>query len=206
MIGKSVTILQHWNRNFLVGLRLSNSTNTQQTSMSIRFEDVLKRLRLRDEDVVSCYLWGSRLWGTAKDRRSDWDMVIVLRDRDAPVTSSRAAEVDACLIGLHEFDRMMTAHKFRALACTLGPDEAVLKSSDPYRGRFRVVPLTLYQSVAAEVERDWERITKCFDKGDVSKGRQITGHVRQCFRHLQLGGVVTFVVCCLPLLLAWLLP
>lgn len=34
----------------------------------IRFEEVLKKLKLKDGDVVSCYLWGSRLWGTAKDR------------------------------------------------------------------------------------------------------------------------------------------
>jgi hypothetical protein len=34
----------------------------------LRFDDVLKRLRLKDADVVSCYLWGSRLWGTAKDK------------------------------------------------------------------------------------------------------------------------------------------
>ena len=34
----------------------------------LRFEDALKKLRLKDADVVSCYLWGSRLWGTAKGR------------------------------------------------------------------------------------------------------------------------------------------
>ncbi len=35
---------------------------------TIAFEEVLRKLKLRDADVVSCYLWGSRLWGTAKDR------------------------------------------------------------------------------------------------------------------------------------------
>lgn len=55
---------------------------------------------------------------------------------------------------------MMAAHKFRTLACTLGPAAAVLKSGDGLRGRFRVDPPALRASIEAEVRRDWERIEK----------------------------------------------
>ena len=104
-------------------------------------------------------------------------MIVVLSDRSAPVHSSRNSDVDACVMGLDVYLEMMRQHKFRALACTLGPDAAVLKSTDPCRGSFHVDPTLLFSSLSAEVARDWERIEKCFDKGDVGKGRQITGHM-----------------------------
>jgi hypothetical protein len=87
-------------------------------------------------------------------------MVVVLRDAAAPVRSARNAEVDACLVGADAFRAMMAAHKFRALACALGPEAAVLKSTDGYRGSFRVDPAALRVSVGEEVTRDWERIEK----------------------------------------------
>ncbi len=62
--------------------------------------------------------------------------------------------------GSPRYQSMMTAHKFRTLACTLGPDAAVLKSTDGLRGHFRVDPVVLKASIAAEVRRDWERIEK----------------------------------------------
>ncbi len=37
-----------------------------------------RSLKLEEKSVVACYVYGSRLWGTASDS-SDWDFIIVKR-------------------------------------------------------------------------------------------------------------------------------
>lgn len=42
------------------------------------FSSLCSLLSIREEEVVGCYLVGSRLWGTAT-QQSDWDVIVVLR-------------------------------------------------------------------------------------------------------------------------------
>jgi hypothetical protein len=111
--------------------------------------------------ACSIYKWGSRLWGTAKERVSDLDLCIVTNSRPASATVKRGG-VEACVMSLEDFRRQADEHRFRVLCCVCGPDEGVLRSGDRLRGRFKVVPARLASAVAAEVERDWERIEKWY--------------------------------------------
>ncbi len=42
------------------------------------FSSLCSLLSIKEEEVVGCYLVGSRLWGTAT-QQSDWDVIIILR-------------------------------------------------------------------------------------------------------------------------------
>ena len=55
--------------------RMVEMNNKQQPQM----KQVLGQLGLKEENVLACWLVGSRLWGTARSE-SDWDFVFVLKD------------------------------------------------------------------------------------------------------------------------------
>lgn len=68
-------------------------------------------------------------------------------------------------MGVKTFAEDVRAHKFRVLACLLGPRDCILKCDPSLRKDLAVIPSVLCAAVEAESLRDWERIAKWYWAG-----------------------------------------
>mmetsp|Transcript_71897 Transcript_71897/g.166391 ORF Transcript_71897/g.166391 Transcript_71897/m.166391 type:complete len:214 (+) Transcript_71897:61-702(+) len=137
-------------------------------------DKLLARIGLQKTDVLSVYLLGSRLWGTAA-QHSDWDVLIVTR-KESEVHELNGQGVDAVIMGPETFIKRLGEHRFKEL-CTLWlPAECrLLEEFSPAR-RFELQPQVLYAHIAEESLRDWSRVEKYLrdhrDKESVRRGKK----------------------------------
>jgi len=157
-------------------------------SSHLTLPTVLKRLQLRDDDVVGVFLVGSRLWGSAT-YNSDYDFIVVHRNaKMSPHATLHNGEIDASALHLVEFQkRVVEEHKFYELLCLWLPQEyrwkesnESAKSNSPLtvslRNSFHLQPRTLFQSIDEETARDWRMAQKYVQKGNVERGKKTIVH------------------------------
>eukprot|EP00050_Salpingoeca_kvevrii_P022796 m.132232 g.132232 ORF g.132232 m.132232 type:complete len:210 (+) comp9830_c0_seq1:1194-1823(+) len=135
------------------------------------YSKVLKLMCLRDEDVVGCFVVGSRAWGTAR-ADSDFDVVVVLRETaKRPKASSGAsphALLDCILMTEAEIAAQMRAGELPLTAVLFLPDELVWKDeglrAQLHASALPITPAVLLESAYMRRDKTWARVEKAWAK------------------------------------------
>lgn len=143
----------------------------------LTLEVVLRRLDLKDEEVLNVYLMGSKLWGNAS-AKSDWDFLIVHGHWKNPSSSLHSLDIDATVLTKEEYLQRLNEHHFLEVITLYLPAPFVWKEA--YKAmqtdRFTWDPKKLEAAVVEELDRDWRMTKKCFEKKNVLKGKKIIVH------------------------------
>lgn len=153
-------------------------------------ESTLRKLRLKDDDVLNVYVVGSRLWHESKSESSDYDLLIVLRGED-PLRQSLhsgagAASIDATVESAAEFRQRLSEHRFLELLSLWLPRRCVWRERMPPGPLLRRVDVRLLRNATAdECERDWRVARKFCEKGEHRRALRTLGHTLRMLRIAQ---------------------
>ena len=147
-------------------------------------EHVFRTLKLNDSDVLNVYLVGSHMWGSC-GAHSDWDLVIVIRNSQAPKPlNTHKSNIEAFILSREQFVQAIRDHLMQALLVLWLPRECVwLEKFDP-RSCYTLDRGALARALEHSRDRDLRVAEKHYVKGDRQKAKKVLLH---CLRYLELG-------------------
>jgi len=177
----------------------------------------LDLLKLKEEEVLCFYIYGSRLWGSAT-YSSDWDIVVVTKSasslKDKTTTKveddmflggdgifmTHVGQLDACIMTHAEFLNRLKQHRWLNLILPYLPPEAIWKNTNRFVEKCKVEikfdPLIMFERLRTDTERDLKVAKKMIGKGKTEKGSKILQSCLQdyllLFQILEKGKITQF--------------
>lgn len=93
------------------------------------YEEVLKRTGLNDSDVVSCYQYGSRVYGNFR-KDSDYDFIVIVKNKTSDQFSDSLINVNYFAADGHQ--HRLNEHEISALECYFLDQKFILKETGKY--------------------------------------------------------------------------
>jgi hypothetical protein len=93
------------------------------------FENILKRANLKEENVVSCFSYGSRVYGNFR-KDSDYDFIIVVKNKIEEQFSDNLININ--FYSTEEHQARLNQHEISALECHFLSDNFILKNEKVY--------------------------------------------------------------------------
>lgn len=95
----------------------------------MNLEEILKRANLNNDNVVSCFAYGSRVYGNFR-KDSDHDFIIVVKNKTEEQFSDNLININ--FFSVEEHQNRLNEHEISALECYFLPGEFVLKNEKIY--------------------------------------------------------------------------
>lgn len=133
---------------------------------------------LKEDQLVSVYQYGSRVYGTAS-WASDWDFIVVANS-SIDGQEFRNGDYNIHVYTPDTFQRNVDEHKIHALECIFAPKEFVLV--DKRAWTFKLDRSKLRHELSAKSSNSW---VKCKKKLTVEVGQEYIG-VKSLFHSLRL--------------------
>lgn len=133
--------------------------------MNPQIEDILKVANVHPSRVKGCYLFGSRVYGTASET-SDWDVILVAN------SSSPEREFKSELLNVHVivpdlFTKYAYDNHVKAIECLFAPDWAVLK---PFPYVFEYRERSFRHNFSHTISNSWVKCMKKLAQDDYYQG------------------------------------
>jgi predicted nucleotidyltransferase len=140
----------------------------------IDYNDILKRAGLSDNDVISAYQYGSRVYGNFTNA-SDWDFIFIVKNKVNEQFSDNK-------ININFFDEVghktrILNHEISALETLYLDDEFILKES--YKVPFKLDLSMLRHSLSSKSSNSWVKAKKKLtikEDYDLDVGRKSLWH------------------------------
>ncbi len=147
----------------------------------------MKKLKLKNDNVLNIYQYGSRLWGDFRPD-SDYDYIIVLKNHNKPKEGIHIENIDATIYSLEGFIEELRQNKFLPIVVSmLCKDRSVILERQPFDSARYFNREAFKTAVLQEVDRDLKMIEKMSAKGNVEKSDKIK---KYCLRMCQLASQV----------------
>eukprot|EP01120_Amphizonella_sp_Union-15-10_P009139 TRINITY_DN3407_c0_g1_i1.p1 TRINITY_DN3407_c0_g1~~TRINITY_DN3407_c0_g1_i1.p1 ORF type:complete len:222 (-),score=42.44 TRINITY_DN3407_c0_g1_i1:120-785(-) len=145
-------------------------------------QEIFQRLKVPSKEVLSCFLVGSRLWGT-NGPKSDWDLILVVNKAPSGALkgflSVHQGQLDALIVSKEEFNLRVASGSFLEVVCCflcrLGSPYC-LYSTASFSSSYSLSPDKLFATVAKQTERDWRMAQKYVEKGNLERGKKTIVH------------------------------
>lgn len=95
----------------------------------MNLEEILKRANLNNDNAVSCFAYGSRVYGNFR-KDSDHDFIIVVKNKTEEQFSDNLININ--FFSVEEHQNRLNEHEISALECYFLPSEFVLKNEKIY--------------------------------------------------------------------------
>jgi predicted nucleotidyltransferase len=95
----------------------------------MNFENILKRSNLEEDNVVSCFSYGSRVYGTFR-KDSDYDFIIVVKNKTEEQFSDNLININ--FYSVEEHQNRLNEHEISALECFFLSDNFIFKNEKKY--------------------------------------------------------------------------
>jgi predicted nucleotidyltransferase len=130
----------------------------------MNFENILKRANLKEDNVVSCFSYGSRVYGNFR-KDSDYDFIIVVKNKTEEQFSDNLININ--FFSVEEHQNRLNEHEISALECYFLPGEFVLKNEKIYN--FKLDLQKLRHALSAKSSNSFvkskKKLTVEIDKG-----------------------------------------
>jgi len=123
---------------------------------NIDYKELLKRTGLEDNQVLSAYMYGSRVYGNYTDK-SDWDFILVTRDGE-PSWQFSDNMINVNLFRKDVHQQRIDEHEISALECIWLRPEFILKETQKYK--FKLDLAKLRHSISAKSSNSWVKAKK----------------------------------------------
>lgn len=125
------------------------------------YAKILESFKFKDEDVLSVYSYGSRVYGTATEK-SDHDFVVVLKnvETESDRIDSQDHPISITIYSKEGFQEKVNLHKIGALECIFCPQNKILKSTMEFS--FKLDKSALRASISEKCSKDWNQAKKRF--------------------------------------------
>ncbi len=121
----------------------------------LTYNDILKRTKIDDSNVINAYMYGSRVYGTSTDK-SDYDYVFILKKRDNEQFSDRLININFFTDEGHQ--QRLDEHEISALECQFLNKEFILKETKKYK--FKLDISKLRHSLSRKASNSWVKCKK----------------------------------------------
>jgi len=150
--------------------------------LQITKELILKDFKLKDEDVLNIYPFGSRVYGT-HSYQSDHDFVIVMKGgaQDLDSLSSSYNNLNATVYSQASFLEKIGRHVVSVMECVSLPSTKLIKNS--YQFQFSIHLPTLRESISAKASHSWVKAHKKFE---VPQDRNVYTAKKSLFHSLRI--------------------
>ncbi len=124
-------------------------------------ELILKDFGYQDSNVLGCFPYGSRVYGTNKPD-SDYDFILVLKEvaLESDRLDSRDNPISITIYSEEGFQQRVNEHKIFALECLFCPKDLVLKNELKFQ--FKLDKSSLRHSISEKCSKDWNQAKKRF--------------------------------------------
>lgn len=127
----------------------------------LNYNDILKRAKLDDSNVINAYCYGSRVYGTSTNS-SDYDFIFVVKKRENEQFSDQLININFFTDESHQ--QRINEHEISALECQFLSSEFILKETKKYS--FTLDLAKLRHSLSKKSSNSW---VKCKKKLTVEK-------------------------------------
>lgn len=123
--------------------------------------------------IRNVYLYGSRVYGTAKER-SDWDIIVVCP------SLQEHEELHKGSLNIHIItpdifkNRLMFQHDITMLECIFAPDFARIQEVENYD--YKINRGKLLKSIMTQSARTWKHAKYKYNEGDIYRGQKSGFH------------------------------
>jgi predicted nucleotidyltransferase len=125
------------------------------------FEEVYTAVGKHPKLIKGCYIFGSRVYGTASDD-SDWDIILVA-NAPSPDVEYNVGKFNIHIIVPDLFEKLVRDNHIKAIECIFAPQWAQLK---PYPIEFVFKPDSFRHNVSHTVSNSWVKCKKKLEQGD----------------------------------------
>lgn len=124
-------------------------------------EEVCAEVGKHPKMVKGCYVFGSRVYGTASEG-SDWDFILVA-NASAPEVEYKSEKMNIHILTPDRFAKEARDNHIRALECIYAPEWAILK---PTSVEFIYKPESFRHNISHMVSNSWVKCKKKLEQGD----------------------------------------
>ena len=124
------------------------------------YAELLKRIHLKDEQIIEAYMYGSRVYGTARSN-SDWDFIVIVGAHDKYTEQYSDNLINVNFYYPFEHHQRVSEHEPSALECVYLPDQFILKMKDPnFYKSFKPDLTKLRHAFSAKSSNSWVKAKK----------------------------------------------
>ena len=130
-------------------------------SEMISLEEIYEAAGVHPSRVKGCYVFGSRVYGTASEN-SDWDIILITK-ASSPEVEIKGEKLNIHVIVPDLFQKYVQDNHVKALECVLAPEWAQLMK---YDCNFVVKLKSLRHNFSHTVSNSWVKCKKKLEQGD----------------------------------------
>jgi len=134
-------------------------------------EEVCAEVGKHPKMVKGCYVFGSRVYGTASEG-SDWDIILVA-NASAPEVEHKSEKMNIHILTPDRFAKELRDNHIRALECINSPGWAIIK---PTPLEFIYKPESFHHNISHTVSNSWVKCKKKLAQGDYYIGLKSIFH------------------------------
>lgn len=140
------------------------------------YELILRDFRLKDEDIINVYPFGSQIYKTAT-YKSDHDFIVIVNNNvtDKDLREKSANKLNINIFNEGRFLEKLQDHKMAILECISLPPELMLKNSKQFN--FKLNSSKLLEYVTIKCDDDWNRAYKACIEGNIYSAQKSIFHV-----------------------------
>ncbi len=124
-------------------------------------EDISKITGKHPKLIHGCYLFGSRVYGTASID-SDWD-IILIANASSPDVEYKIGDFNIHIVVPNQFKEWVRVNHIKAIECLFAPDWAIIK---PFEIDFKFRDDRFRHNISHTVSNSWVKCKKKLAQGD----------------------------------------
>jgi len=121
----------------------------------MNYQEILNRTGLNDSEVVSCYQYGSRVYGNSR-KDSDYDFIVIVKNKTTDQFSDNLINVNFFTPEGHQ--HRLNEHEISALECYFVDPKFILKETENYS--FKLDLSKLRHSLSAKSSNSFVKAKK----------------------------------------------
>ena len=133
--------------------------------------EICKVVNKHPKMVHGCYVFGSRVYGTANEA-SDWD-IILIANAPSPEVEYKSDKFNVHVIVPDKFRKDVKDNHIRAIECLFAPEWAQIK---PFECEFVYKPDSFRHNISHTVSNSWVKAKKKLEQGDYYIGLKSLFH------------------------------
>lgn len=124
------------------------------------YQELLTRIGLSDSQVIEAYMYGSRVYGTAK-KTSDWDFIVVVDEKDYTTEQYSDNLINVNFFRFKSHHQRIAECEPSAMECCFLDDKFILKRQYPlYYKMLNINPDKLRRAFSAKSSNSWVKAKK----------------------------------------------
>lgn len=124
-------------------------------------EEILKHSEIHPSRVKGCYIFGSRVYGTASDE-SDWDVILIANSANTEV-ELKSEKYNIHIIVPDVFKKLVKDNHVKAIECLFAPEWAKIVE---FPCEFHLKIKSLRHNFSHTVSNSWVKCKKKLEQGD----------------------------------------